>query len=378
MIEKRNAKLEEMQAILTGAQTETRAFTEEENTKYAALKEEIRALDETMKALEEAEGLEKRNLPTEKAKETVEEMETRSFEEYIRGQVSETRAGEQNVTMGNNGAVIPVTIANRIIKEIKDICPILARSTMYSVKGTLKIPVWGKAASTHDITVGYQEEFTELTADTGKFTSVDLGGYLAGALSLIGKSVINNAQVDVVGFIVNEMAEKIALFIEAQLLNGTGTSAAQGITATTNVLTTAAATAITSDELVDLQSKVKQAYQQNACWIMNSSTFAAIKKLKDGNERYLLQDDITGEFPYRLLGKPVFLSDNMAAIGAGAKTVVYGDLSALSVNFRENIEIQLLQEKYATQHAVGVCAWFEFDSKVTDNQKVAVLVQKTA
>ena len=73
MIEKRNAKLEEMQAILTGAQTETRAFTEEENTKYAALKEEIRALDETMKALEEAEGLEKRNLPTEKAKETVEE-----------------------------------------------------------------------------------------------------------------------------------------------------------------------------------------------------------------------------------------------------------------------------------------------------------------
>lgn len=379
LIEKRNAKLEEMKGILTSAQTETRAFTADEETKYGEYREEIRALDETIKALEDAEALEKRVLPTEKKTETVEEMETRSFEAYIRGLADETRAGEQDVTMGNNGAVIPTTIANRIIDEVKDICPILARATMYSVKGSLKIPVWGKANTTHDITVGYQEEFTEITADSGKFTSIDLGGYLAGALSLIGKSVINNAQVDVVSFIVSEMASKIAVFIEGELLKGTGSSAAQGIvTGCTNTLTTAAATAVTADELIDLQSKVKQAYQANACWIMNSSTFTAVKKLKDGNNRYLLQDDITGEFPYRLLGKPVFLSDNMDAIAAGKKPIVYGDLSALSVNFRENIEIQLLLEKYATQHAVGVCAWFEFDSKVTDNQKIAVLVQKTA
>ena len=339
------------------------------------IKNEVGLIDKSIVALEETQKLEKRGLPKQ---DSVEEAETRAFENYIRGQIAETREGEQNVTMGNNGAVIPTTIANRIIKEVKDICPILARSTMYNVKGTLKIPVWGKANSTHDITVGYQAEFTELTADSGKFTSVDLSGYLAGALSLIGKSVINNAQIDVVSFIVSEMASKIAIFIEGQLLNGTGSSAAQGITATTNTLTTAAATAIKADELIDLQAKVKQAYQANACWIMNSSTFTAVKKLKDNNNRYLLQDDITGEFPYRLLGKPVFLSDNMDSIEASKKTVVYGDLSALSVNFRQNIEIQLLQEKYATQHAVGVCAWFEFDSKVTDNQKVAVLVQNAS
>lgn len=373
MIEKRNAKLEEMKAILSVAQTETRAFTPEEETKYSESKEEIRALDETIKALEEAETLEKRELPQEKKKETVEEMETRAFETYIRGQINETRSGEQNVTMGNNGAVIPVTIAKRIIKEVTDICPILARATMYHVKGTLKIPVWGKANDSHDIAVGYQAEFTELTADAGKFTSVDLEGYLAGALTLIGVSVINNADVDVVGFIVSHMAEKIAEFLEKQLLVGDGSSKAQGITYTTNKKTAASGTAITADELIDIQAQVKQAYQGNACWIMHSETFTAIKKLKDGNNRYLLQDDITGEFPYRLLGKPVFLSDNMPKMESSAKAIVYGDLSALSVNFRENIEIKLLQEKYATQHAVGVVAWFEFDSKVTEHQKVAVL-----
>ena len=375
LIEKRNALLEERDGIVGKAEAETRAFEEVELTRMEEIKNEVGLIDKSIVALEETQKLEKRGLPKQ---DSVEEAETRAFENYIRGQIAETREGEQNVTMGNNGAVIPTTIANRIIKEVKDICPILARSTMYNVKGTLKIPVWGKANSTHDITVGYQAEFTELTADSGKFTSVDLSGYLAGALSLIGKSVINNAQIDVVSFIVSEMASKIAIFIEGQLLNGTGSSAAQGITATTNTLTTAAATAIKADELIDLQAKVKQAYQANACWIMNSSTFTAVKKLKDNNNRYLLQDDITGEFPYRLLGKPVFLSDNMDSIEASKKTVVYGDLSALSVNFRQNIEIQLLQEKYATQHAVGVCAWFEFDSKVTDNQKVAVLVQNAS
>ena len=304
--------------------------------------------------------------------------EEQAFVDYVLGTVSEQRAGEQNMTMGNNGAIIPTTIANRIIKAVKDRCPILSRATIYNVKGTLKVPVWGKANTTHDIAVGYQTEFTDITADSGKFTSVDLGGYLAGALTLIGKSVENNGTFSVVDFIVNQMAEEIAYWIEGQLLTGTGSSAAEGALNTTTALTAASATAITADELIELQAKIKQAYQGSACWIMNPATFTAIKKLKDGNNRYLLQDDITGDFPFRLLEKPVFLSDNMPAIAAGAKAVLYGDCSGLSVNFRENISIQILREKYATQHALGVVSWFEFDSKVTDNQKLAVLTMKAS
>ncbi len=374
MIEKRNAKVEEMKAILTAAQTETRAFSDEETTKYEAIKAEIRSLDATIEAIEEAKKTEKRDYKPA-GKVSIEEVETRSFENFIRGEI---RSGEQNVTMGSNGAIVPTTIANRVIAEVKDLCPIFAKAEMYSVKGSLKIPVWGKANTSHDITVGYQSEFTEITADAGKFTSIDLSGYLAGALTLVGKSVINNGGVDVVSFVVTHMAEKIALFLEEQLLVGTGSSAAQGLVNTTNTVTTASGTAITADELITLQSKVKQAYQGNACWTMNSDTFAMIKKLKDSNNRYLLQDNVSSEFPYMLLGKPVYLSDNMPSVAAGAKAVLYADYSALAVNMRENIEIQLLTEKYATQHAIGVNAWFEFDSKIVNEQKAAVLVQKAS
>ena len=378
LMEKRAEQQKIMNDLVSAADTEKRAMSEEETAQFDAAEKEIRAIDETIAREERARKVENREYHAPDTAEERAAKEEQEFADYVLGKVSEMRAGEQNMTMANNGAIIPTTIANRIIKAVKDRCPILARATVYNVKGTLKVPVWGKANTTHDIAVGYQTEFTEITADSGKFTSVDLGGYLAGALTLIGRSVENNGAFSVVDFIVNQMAEEIAVWIEGQLLTGTGTSAAQGALNTTTTLTTAGAAAITADELIELQAKIKQAYQPNACWIMAPATFTAIKKLKDGNNRYLLQDDVTGEFPYRLLGKPVFLSDNMPTIAAGAKTVLYGDCSGLSVNFRENISIEVLREYYATKHAIGVVAWFEFDSKVTDNQRLAVLMQKAS
>lgn len=366
-----------MESLTQVMETENRALTEEEVAQFDAAEKEIHSIDASLEREERARNIPPLGAPAPGTAEERAEEESRAFADYILGRSAELRAGEQNVTMGNNGAIIPTTIANRIIKAVRDRCPILAGSTMYRVRGNLKVPVWGKANTTHDITVGYQTEFTDITADSGAFTSVDLGGYLAGALTLIGRSVENNAAFSVTDFIISQMGEEIAAWLEGQLLAGTGSSAAQGALNTTNTLAAASSTAVTADELIDLQARVKQVYQRNACWTMNPATFTAIKKLKDGNNRYLLQDDVTGEFPYRLLGKPVYLSDNMPAMAASAKAILYGDYSGLSVNMRENISIEVLREKYATQHAIGVVAWFEFDSKVTDNQKLAVLTMKS-
>lgn len=376
LTERRDELQQAMENLVDTADTENRAMTEEEVAQFDEAEKELRAIDETIAREERARAAQRKPGTAQRTEDEQAAAEERAFADYILGTVTENRAGEQNMTMGNNGAIIPTSIASRIIKAVKARCPILKGATIYNVKGTLKVPVWGKANATHDIAVGYQTEFTEITADSGKFTSVDLGGFLAGALTLIGKSVENNATFSVVDFIVNQMAEEIANWIEGQLLTGTGSSAAQGALNSTNGLTTGSATAITADDLITLQAKVKQAHQKNACWTMHPDTFTAIKKLKDGNNRYLLQDDITGEFPFRLLGKPVFLSDNMPTITGSAKTVLYGDYSGLSVNFRENISIQVLREKFATQHALGVVSWFEFDSRVTDNDKLAVLTQK--
>lgn len=375
LMERREELRQNMETLVNAADTECRAMTEEEAAQFDTAENELRAIDATIEREERTRGVS--NLPAPTDVEERAAAEESAFVDYVMGRVSELRAGEQNLTMANNGAIIPTSIADRIVTAVRDRCPILSGATIYRVNGTLKVPVWGKANTTHDIAVGYQTEFTELTADSGKFTSVDLSGYLAGALTLIGNSVENNSVFNVTDFIINQMAEEIALFLEKELLNGTS-GKATGALSTPTVVTAASATAITADELIELQAQVKQVYQANACWTMAPETFTSLKKLKDSNGRYLLQDDVTGEFPYRLLGKPVYLSDNMPKLAAGASAVLYGDYSGLSVNLREDISIQVLREKYATQHAIGVVAWFEFDSKVTDSQKLAVLNMKSA
>lgn len=375
MRENREEKVKAMENVLNAAKTENRAMTAEEQASFDAIEKEIADIDKTIEAEERAAKAKntKETGDNGAEQETQEELEERAFVKYVLGAAAglEERAGELNLTMANNGAIVPTSIANKIIKKVKDISPILSRATVYYMTGELKVPVYG-ASSGHDVKVAYSDDFTELTADAGKFTSVDLKGYLVGALTLIGRKLKTNTMFNVTDFIVNYMAEEIAAFLEGELLNGT-TSKMEGALSTTNEKTAAAAAAITADELIDLQAKVKQAFQSDACWIIHPETFTAVKKLKDGQSRYLLQDDFSGEFPYRLLGKPVFVSDNMPKIATGAKTVLYGDMSGLSVKIAEQLEIEVLREKYATQHAIGVVAWMEVDSKVTDSQRMAVL-----
>ena len=380
LMEKRAALMLVLNGLLEAAKTENRAFTDEENTQFTETEAEIKKLDATIQAEERAKGISAAPTPDTKSDSlTQEEVEERAFADFINGKITEMRSGEQNVDWtNNNGAVVGVTIAKKIIDEVKDICPILAGADIYHEKGTLKIPKWTKANSTHDVTVGYATEFTPLTADSGKFTSIDLGGYFAGALVLIGKSVINSSTVNVTQFVIRKIAEKVAAFLEGELLKGSGSSAAQGACKTSNVVTTGTALTIGLADLIALQSAVKQAHQKKACWTMTSATFTAIKQLTDGDNRPLIQPDVSSEFPYRLLGKPVHLSDNMDEIGGNKLAVLYGDYSGLSVNFREDISIEVLREAYHTQHAIGIDCWFEFDSKVTDEQKLAVLKVKAS
>ena len=186
---------------------------------------------------------------------------------------------------------------------------------------------------------------------------------------LIGKTVVNNADIDVVNFIVNEMARRIAWFLEDKLLNG-ASNKNTGALATTNTLVGRALfPQLPPTSSLSCRTRFPAKFQNNACWTMAPGTFTAVKKLKYADGSYMLQPDTTLAFPYRLLGKPVYLSDNMPAIASAATAVLYGDYAALACNMRENVNVEVLAEKYATMHAPWALSHgFEFDSKIMDNK----------
>lgn len=378
LTEQRNDKVTELQAIVDKAKEETRAMTEEEVTKFNTLEKEIKNLDTTIKAEERARDLKiiedvKNKKPEERAAEERAIAEERAFENYIRGVVEER--ADVNLTVGDNGAVIPSSIANKIIKKVYDISPIYQLATRYNIGGTLSIPYYDEESQS--ITMDYAEEFQELTSTSGKFTSIQLKGFLAGVLTKVSKSLINNSQFAIVPFVVNAMAESIARWIEKELLQGTDNKI-EGLRGVTQIVTTASATAITADELIDVQEEVPDVFQGSAIWIMNKATRKAIRKLKDGDGTYLLQKDFNAKWGYTLLGKDVYTTDNMAGIEAGKDAIFYGDFSGLAVKLAEDMTIDVLREKFATQHAVGVVGWLEMDSKVENAQKIAKLTVKGA
>jgi len=382
LIEKKNDFITRADEVLNKAKEEKRELTEAEAEELAEIRDNVRRI---MKTLElkgefdkmEGQALEKEGLPKdeeerkcgdeEKERALAEEKE---FEAYIRGQVNE-RATKLTPAEGSGQVLIPTTIANRIITQVYNMCPILARSTKYNVKGKLELPYYD--VSTQSITVDWATEFQELESNVGKFTNITLTGYLAGALSLISRSLINNAQFDVVAFIVDRMAYDISRFIENTLLNGSGS--VTGLSTVSNKITAASSTALTADELIQLQGKIKDVFQGNAIWIMNETTRTAIRQLKSQTGSYLLNEvyDLSSPFKNTLLGKPVYVSDNMPEMEAGKIAVYYGDMSGLATKFSEDINIEVLREKYATQHAYGIVGWLEFDSKIENPQKIAAI-----
>ena len=387
LIEKKNDLITRAEATLNKAKEEKRELTEDEAAELAEIRDNVKKIVDTLKLDDDIRELDKplekkpdatptdtegENIDKKPEQRAVEDNDRKAFENYIRGRVVNERAGE--LTKTDNGAVIPTTIAQQIIKKVYDICPILEQSTKYNVKGNLQIPYYDDADS--KLTVAYQDEFTALTSSNGKFASINLTGFLAGALSKISLSLVNNSQFDIVNFVVDEMSEAIKRFIEHELLIGTP-SKVTGLSTLKNVVTTASATAITGDEIIEVHDAIKDTYQNGAIWIMSSKTRTALRKLKDGEGRYLLNDDISSPFGTTLLGKPVYVSDNMPDIGAGNTAIYYGNMKGLATKFNEEINVQVLREKFADEHAVGVIGWFEFDSKVQDEQQIAKLVCKS-
>ncbi len=371
LLEQRNNLMTELEGIIENIKNETRALNETEQSRFNQIRTEIGNIDSSLKAAEQAEEL--RNLkPVTKSKgEEKDEAELRAleqskFERFIRGE-------ERALDVGNNGAIIPQNIADRIITRVRELSPILQRATTFNVGGDLIFPKFDITS----ITAGYIADMTALTPQNGNFTTLKLQNFIAGSLVQVSRSLMNRQDFDLTSYVTNWISQSFAAFIEHELLVGVGTTAATGLFVDSNVTNVVAAgtTAVTLDDLIQAQITIPQALDDgDLCWIMHKDLFSALRKMKDGMGYPLLNNDITSPFGWTLLGKPVFVSQNAPnTMTTGQPVLCYGDMDGLYVKFSQQVELQVLNELYATSHATGICAYAEFDSRVVEEQKIVRL-----
>lgn len=382
------SKQKEMSDLLNKVQNEERAFTSDEDEKFDSLKAEIESINSTVKKINESRELLKEDESTEENKEENKKIEENSenkeseeraleeFGEYIRNQMVEKREGNTNFTVGENGVIIPTTIADKIITEAVDLSPVLDKCTYYNVKGKLSIPVYGTDENGKDITIGYAEDFKALTEAAGKFTSVTLEDHLIGALTKIGNSLINNTNIDLATKVISIMAEYVRIFLEKQILVGTNDKieGCRGIKKIHEI----AEPVITADDLIKLKNKVKQVFRKGSFYVMNQDTLTMVELLKDAQDRLIFHEDASGEFDGMIYGYPVYVSDNMPDVKKGARPIIFGNFSGIALKKSKDLEMKVLDQTYATEHATGIVAYLEADAKVEHVQKLAALDIKEA
>lgn len=369
MREKRNEIIAAMEAVVNAAAAEERSLTDDEITAYNGHRDELTRIDATIAALENVRSAEREeeHQPEGDEKLTPEE---RSFLSYLRGEIR----ADVNTTKTNAGAVIPTTVADRIVEYVRNVSPIAEYATRYEGIGKITI-AYEDSANT--LEASYVEDLESADATAQKLVSVTLDGYKIRVPVKVSQQLLDNSQVDLIAYLVRRIGDALAAKIEKEFLIGTSGKVAGLAGGVTRTVTAASATAVTADELIDVQDAVPDIYQANGIWIMHPKMRTAIRKLKDGENRYLLNLDLNTKWGYSLLGKPVYASDAMPEPAAGAKTIFYGDMSGLACIIR-GLRVRVLNERFADVDAVGIFGFAEIDAKVENTQKISVLTMKSA
>lgn len=82
-----------------------------------------------------------------------------------------------------------------------------------------------------------------------------------------------------------------------------------------------------ADKLIDLVSRMKPQYRKGAMWLMNSTTEAAVRKLKDSQNQYLWVTGIAPGQPNALLGYPVITAEQMPDLATNSLSIAFGNFN---------------------------------------------------
>jgi len=202
-----------------------------------------------------------------------------------------------------------------------------------------------------------------------------LGAYVFDSGTIkVSLQLLQDSAFDMETLLGDLFGERLARRANSQLTIGTGSSQPLGVvTGSTLGKTAASTTAIAADEMIDLFHSVDPAYRQapKACWMMNDTTLAAVRKLKDGQGNYLWQmGNIREGAPDLLLGKPVAINQAMASIATGNRVVAFGDMNKYIVRMVKDFSMLTLRERYAEFLQVGFLAYLRLDGMLADTSAI--------
>ena len=179
-------------------------------------------------------------------------------------------------------------------------------------------------------------------------------------------------------YIITQFGKALANAEEDAFLNGDGNGKPKGMLADAETGVTTSGASMTSDDIIDLIYSLKRPYRKNASFMMNDSTIAAIRKLRDNNNNYIWQPAYQAGEPDRLLGYTLHTSAFFPEKAAGKAALAFGDYSYYNIGDRGSRSMQQLKELFAGNGMVGYLMKERVDGLLLLPEAVKVLKIKGA
>lgn len=295
------------------------------------------------------------------------EVEERSV---LRAGLQEEMRVQTAGTTTAGGFTVPTTLANFIDKAMIAYGPMYdeAICTVLNTSGgnPFKIPTVDDTA----VTAVAHTEGTALTDTNSKdvtFGQASLGAYMFDtqwvkwSYELAQDSILN-----VESLLGDLLGMRLGRIANSKLTVGPGSTDVTGVvTASALGKTAAAVGAITADEIIDLMHSVDPAYRSSpkARFMLNDSTLAAIRKLKDGQGNYLWQlGNYQVGIPGTILGYNYSVNQAMASLGTGNRVMLFGDFGKYYVRKVGAPVIAVVRERFWPD--LGIAGLIRFDGQI--------------
>lgn len=233
------------------------------------------------------------------------------------------------------------------------------------------------------------EQATRTETQNPKFGMVQVFPYEAFALSLISRSDLDDSELDLGSFIMQEFADQFAKLEGNEIINGTGSGDNQclGFLNDTNItgtaysgsgggngyVTSSSSGTFTYADLITQLHSLKTGYRKGASWVFTTESLGAMRKLTDTTGRPLW-GPMGSDVPGQLLQYPYTEMPDMPQIATSAFAIAFGNWKrAYTLVIRKQVSIQVLQERYADQNAVGYMGYYRFGGTTTLSEAVRVM-----
>lgn len=363
-------------------------WTKEDQTKYDGLMDEMERVAAQINAHQRRLDAEADNVFTQKPGTKVVEGDVsklaavalymRHGNDVTAEQAVAIRNAMSTTTGAEGGFTVPTEVAKMVIDALKayggmrDVATILPTDAGNS---------WNYPAS--DGTAEEGEIVGENAAATAldiTFSQVPLNPFKYSSKKIaLPIELIQDSAIDVIAFVTNRLATRLGRITNKHYTIGTGTGQPFGIVnraSAGKVGTTGQTLTVIYDDLADLFYSVNRAYRRGAAWSLADTSLRNVRKIKDTAGRPIFtpsyEAGITQDAPDLLMGKPIIVNDDVPAMAANAKSILFGDHKQYTIrDVAGSIAIRRFDDSaFALNGQVGFCGWQRTGGNLLDTAAV--------